>query len=331
MRRQGPGPISRPLAGALRDVADRGDKAIVLLNRRGVSLMALCRSCGWVARCPDCDVPMVVHGEPDRLECHHCGRERGVPRGCPSCGAIDIARQGVGTEGLGRALERAAPVLRRVRLDAETSAGGSRVGEILAEFAAPGPAVLFGTQMVAKGHDLPDVGLAAVIDADAGLARADFRAEERTFDLIVQARGRAGRRGEPARVIVQAWEPGARALRLAVEGDVEGFLAGEIRRREAHGYPPWGHLVRAVLDGDELAPVRDAARALVEGLRADGLTARGPGRLHRLRGRHRRSVLVLAERAGPAADALEARLESMRPALSGGGVRAIVDVDPQET
>ncbi len=332
MRTQGPGPLSRPLIRALRDVGERGAKAIVMLNRRGIALMALCRSCGWVARCDDCDVPMVIHSDPDRLECHHCGLERSVPSTCPSCGAVDVARQGFGTKGLERAIARAAPALRRVRLDAETSGGGARVADVLRAFAAPGPAVLLGTQMVAKGHDLPDVALAAVVEADAGLARADFRSEERTFGLIVQVRGRAGRRGEDASVVVQAWEPAARAVRMAAEGDVEAFLEGEIERRREHGYPPWGHLVRVVLDGGEGEGVGAAARALAGSLRDDGqFDVRGPARLHRLRGRHRRSLVVAGARAGPVADAIEAGLARVQDRLSASGVRVTIDVDPQET
>lgn len=332
MRKQGPGPLSRPLVRALRDVADIGAKAIVMLNRRGMALMALCRSCGWVARCTDCDVPMVIHTDPEHLECHHCGLEQQLARTCPLCGAVDVARQGYGTRGLEQAIARAAPGLRRVRLDAETSGGGARVAEVLRRFAAPGPAVLLGTQMVAKGHDLPDVALAGVVEADAGLARADFRAEERTFGLIVQLRGRAGRRGQEAKVIVQAWEPTSRAIQLAAQDDVAGFLEGEIERRREHAFPPWGHLVRLVLDGPDADAVSGVARAIALALRDTGtLDVRGPARLHRLRGRHRRAILVASPLARPAADAVEAALARSGKVLAASGVRSTIDVDPQET
>jgi primosomal protein N' (replication factor Y) len=331
MRTQGPGPISRPLLRALHSVAGRGEKAIVLLNRRGLALMALCRECGWVARCADCDVALVLHSSPARLECHHCGAERAVPSVCPSCGSADLARQGSGTEGLERAIAAAVPDVRRVRMDAQTTDRAGGVPALLAEFARPGAAVLLGTQMVAKGHDLPGVALAAVVDADAALARPDFRAEERAFALIVQAAGRAGRRGAPGRVIVQAWEPAARAVRLAAALDVEGFLAGELERRRAHGYPPYAHLVRAVVDGERESEVAAAAGTVAEGARAAaGVRVLGPAPLHRLRGRWRRAILVAAERAGVAADALAG---PARAVAAGGspGLRVVIDVDPQET
>jgi primosomal protein N' (replication factor Y) len=330
MRTQGAGPVSRPLLRALHDVARRGEKAIVLLNRRGLALMALCRECGWVARCADCDVALVLHSGPPRLECHHCGAQRPLPSVCPSCGSADLARQGSGTEGLERAIAEAVPALRRVRMDAQTTDRAGGVPALLAEFARPGAAVLLGTQMVAKGHDLPGVALAAVVDADAALARPDFRAEERAFSLVVQAAGRAGRRGSPGRVIIQAWEPSARAVRLAAALDVEGFLAGELERRRAHAYPPYGHLVRAVVDGEREPEVAAAAESIAEVARAaEGVRVLGPAPLHRLRGRWRRAILAGAERAAPAADALG---EPARAAAAGRpGVRIVIDVDPQDT
>ena len=332
MRQQRAGPISRPLLRALDEVTSRGEKAIVLLNRRGLALMALCRSCGWVARCQDCDVTLVLHGSPPRLECHHCGAAHRAPSLCPSCGATDVARQGTGTEGLERALASVLPDLRLVRLDASTTAAAGGVPGILADFRRPGPAVLLGTQMVAKGHDLAHVGLAAVLDADAPLSRPDFRAEERAFSLIVQAAGRAGRRGAPGRVIVQAWEPAARAVRLAAALDVEGFLEGELARRRAHGYPPYAHLVRAVLDGPDQGPVAAAARDVADTIREAGeVHVLGPAPLHRLRGRWRRALLVRAERAGPAADALALAIEHASERMRAAGIRVAVDVDPQDT
>src|SRR5262249_11440663 len=162
----------------------------------------------------------------------------------------------------------------------------------VAEFARPGPAVLLGTQMVAKGHDLPDVTVAAVLDADGPLQYPDFRAEERAFALIVQLAGRAGRRGEAARVIVQALEPLARAVRLGAAQDVEGFLAGELERRRERGLPPFGHLARVVLDGGSAAAVARLGGAVADETRlaAPAVEVLGPASLHRLRGRSRQAV-----------------------------------------
>jgi primosomal protein N' (replication factor Y) len=331
MRTQRSAPVSAPLARALRDAADRGEKAVLLLNRRGFALMALCRACGWLAVCPHCDTSLVHHLGPPRLVCHHCGHEAPVPRVCPRCGAAEVMRGGVGTQGLERALERIVPGVRLVRMDASSTAARGSVARLLEEFARPGAAVLLGTQMVAKGHDLPDVTVAAVLDADAGLRHPDFRAEERAFDLIVQAAGRAGRRGEPATVIVQAWEPASRAVRMGAALAVEEFLDGELRRRAAHGFPPYGHLVRVVVEGEREGPVADAARRVAEVVAetAPDVRALGPAPLHRLRGRTRRALLLRADRAADATAAAVAAVTAARPLLDAGGVRATVDVDPQ--
>jgi primosomal protein N' (replication factor Y) (superfamily II helicase) len=185
MRMQGAGPVSRPLAAALHAAAGRGEKAVLLASRRGFALMALCRECGWIARCPGCDVALVVHEAPRRLVCHHCGHAEPLPGICPSCGAAGVARQGSGSQGLEAALARLVPAARLVRLDGGSASGRGAVRRLLAEFARPGPAILLGTQMVAKGHDLPHVTVAAAVDADAPLQHAGFRSEERAFDLIV--------------------------------------------------------------------------------------------------------------------------------------------------
>jgi primosomal protein N' (replication factor Y) len=333
MRVQRAGPLSRPLERALRSAGRRGEKAIVLLNRRGFALMALCRSCGWIARCPDCDVAMVLHRDPDVLTCHHCGRDAPVPAVCPDCRSADVARQGSGTEALEQAIADAVPASRLVRMDATTAAGRGAVAGLLERFAAPGPAILLGTQMVAKGHDLPDVTVAAVVGADAGLQRPDFRAEERTFSLIVQLAGRAGRRGEQSRVIVQAYEPGERVVRLAAAHDVTGFLDAELERRRARGYPPFSHLVRALVEGSDRDETVRVAAAIGERVRhaAPEVALLGPAPLHRLRGRTRRALLARAPRAATAAAALEAAIAEVLPARASDRLRVVIDVDPQDT
>lgn len=330
---QPPGPISRPLAAALMRAADRGEKAILLLNRRGFARMALCRQCGWVGRCPRCDVPLVVHRPPEVLVCHHCGHSTPVPQVCPSCATAGVARQGSGTEGLEESLRRLLPDVRLVRLDAGSASGRGAVSRLLGEFSRPGAAVLLGTQMVAKGHDLPEVTVAGVLDADGALQRPDFRSEERAFALIVQLAGRAGRRGEPARVIVQAWQPEARAVRLGARHAVEEFLEGELQRRRERGFPPFGHLVRVVLEGDDAGAVRRAAVDLRDRVVRTAPEARslGPAPLHRLKGRHRQSLLVRAERAREAAAAVAEALAQAAAEHRAAGLRVAVDVDPQET
>ncbi|MBM3634149.1 MAG: primosomal protein N' [Actinobacteria bacterium] len=336
MRTQPAGPVSRPLAKALQEAGERGEKAIILLNRRGFSRTTLCRSCGWIARCPDCDVPMVLHreGDDDRLVCHHCGLESAPPTTCPSCRSVDVGRQGSGTQALEDALARIVPDTRLVRLDADNVARRGGIVGLLDEFSRPGPAILLGTQMVAKGHDLPAVTVAAILDADAALQRADFRAEERAFSLIVQLAGRAGRRrGEHSTVVVQAWEPAARAVQLGARHAVEEFLGGEVQRREARGMPPHGHLLRVVVEGESRQRVAEVADEMAEALaQADpSIAVRGPSRLHRLRGRSRRAILLQARRSSSLTAATRHVLDAPGGPASRTGVRIGVDVDPQDT
>lgn len=336
MRTQPPGPVSRPLARALQEAGERGEKAILLLNRRGFSRTTLCRSCGWIARCPDCDVPMVLHREdgPERLTCHHCGLERTPPTACPSCRSVDVGRQGSGTQALEEALARVVPDTRLVRLDADTAARRGGIVGLLDEFSRPGAAILLGTQMVAKGHDLPAVTVAGILDADAALQHADFRAEERAFSLIVQLAGRAGRRrGEPARVVVQAWEPAARAVQLGARHAVEEFLEGEVARRAPRGMPPHGHLLRIVVEGESRERVEDVAGEIAAAVAgADPqVVVRGPSRLHRLRGRARRAILLQAPASSTLTGLVRAVLDAPGGPASRSGVRIAVDVDPQDT
>ena len=275
---------------------------------------------------------MVRHRAPPRLVCHHCGREEEPPAVCPSCAAAELARLGAGTQGLEEAIAALVPSARLVRLDADSTSARGAVEHLLAEFARPGAAVLLGTQMVAKGHDLPEVTVAAVLDADAPLAHADFRAEERAFGLIVQAIGRAGRRGEPARAFVQAYQPSARAVALGVRGGVEEFLSGELERRRRRGFPPFGHLARLVVEGEDAAAAGRAADEIGNAVRgAPGVRLLGPARLHRLRGRTRWALLARAGRAGDAAEPLETAAAARGDALRRAGVRAVMDVDPQDT
>ena len=226
------------------------------------------------------------------------------------------------------------PGTRLVRLDADTAARRGGIVGLLEEFSRPGPAILLGTQMVAKGHDLPAVTVAGILDADAALQHADFRAEERAFSLIVQLAGRAGRRkGEPARVVVQAWEPAARAVQLGAAHAVEEFLDGEVQRRAARGMPPHGHLARLVVEGEARARVEEVAAQLAEAIAlADPqVVVRGPSRLHRLRGRTRRAILLQAPRSSALTAVIRAVLDTAGGPGGRSGVRIGVDVDPQDT
>jgi primosomal protein N' (replication factor Y) (superfamily II helicase) len=338
---------------ALTDVREGRGKAIVLLNRRGWSNFLSCRSCGRVWSCPHCDVALVLHRAGGFVGCHHCGHRERAPERCGECGSISVARHGAGTERLQHELasvfdDGAFPIF---RLDGDVVAGGAgalaaagagghaksdpdgAVGALLRRFEAADCGVLIGTQMVAKGHDFPDVTLGVVLDADATLRFPDFRAEERTFALIAQLAGRVGR-GAVGRVLVQTIAPQARAIVHAARHDSDGFLAGELDRRRELDYPPFSHLIRVVCSAEHGRRAREAAsavsaRLLSEERHGDGArSVLGPAALFRLRGREREALVI---KAAERRSAVRAVGEAVGGVADGGydGVHFSVDVDPQ--
>jgi primosomal protein N' (replication factor Y) (superfamily II helicase) len=291
-------------------------KAIVLLNRRGWSNFLTCRSCGQAWECPSCDVTLVMHRAEGMLACHHCGHREAVPTRCDACGSVSIARHGTGTERLESELD--GPVF---RLDADVAAPG----RVLAAFEAAPRGVLVGTQMVAKGHDFPDVDLGVVLDADATLRFPDFRAEERTFALVTQLAGRAGRGEAGGRVLVQTLAPEAPSIRFAAHHDADGFLEGELERRRALRYPPFSTLIRVVCSSPTPGAALGAATAVRERL-DDAL---GPAPLFRLRGRERAQIVVKALDRARAVAAVGAAVEAAAVDRAHRHASFSVDVDPQ--
>ncbi|MGA8363726.1 MAG: primosomal protein N' [Solirubrobacteraceae bacterium] len=320
---------------ALAQVRETKGKAIVLLNRRGWSNFLSCRSCGGVWSCPECDVALVLHRRDGFIACHHCGHREPAPERCEQCGSISVGRHGAGTERVQHDLAAALdgdedrfPVL---RLDADTVGADGNITALLRRFEAAESGVLIGTQMVAKGHDFPDVTLGVVLDADATLRFPDFRAEERTFALIAQLAGRVGR-GADGRVLVQTIAPEARAIAYASRHDTDGFLAGELERREALRYPPFSHLIRIVCAAVESAPARTAASALAECLALEptaGTSVLGPAALFRLRGQERQVLVVKASERRPAVRAVGEAVRRVAEDRAHRGVSFSVDVDPQ--
>jgi primosomal protein N' (replication factor Y) len=325
LRREAGYPLSAPLLEALRGVAEHRGKAILMLNRRGIAPALHCRACGTTIRCPNCDVSLVLHGDTS-LRCHHCGYATEAPSNCTVCGSPDLARLGAGTQKLQRELEREVPALELVRLDADAVGGPEQFAASLRRFADAESAVLLGTQMVAKGHHFAGVELAAVIDADTGLAMPDFRAEERTFQLITQLAGRSGR-DAPGRVIVQTFQPDSRTVAHAARHDVERFMAEELERRQALGYPPYSHLVRILVTGPELEPVVRVLEELKAGVR--GAELLGPAALLRLRGKYRAQLVAKTERPRQIASQAARLLRAAAPAMRRAKLTAVVDVDPQ--
>lgn len=328
-------PRSGPLHPRTREALmalPEGGKAIVMLNRRGFSPHLSCAACGAAIGCPHCDVSMVLHRAAARLGCHHCGHAEPVPEQCPSCGSVAIVRHGAGTERIERLIAELVEPSPVFRLDADTA--GARGGHegVLGDFERAAAGVLVGTQMVAKGHDFPDVALSVLLDADSTLRYPDFRAEERTFALVAQLGGRSGRGELGGRVLVQTLAPGAHPIAAAAEHDAAGFLAAELERRREFGYPPYAALVAVELTGPAerpLAELADRIAAAVAPELAPDAELLGPAPRFRRRSRFRRRLLIKGSDPTSIAAAVGRVLD--RPGLLQDlrGTTIAVDVDPQ--
>ncbi len=315
---------------ALADCRRSGSKAIMLLNRRGWSNFLSCRSCGRVWMCPNCEVALVLHRSGGFIACHHCGHREAVPSRCPSCASVAVARHGAGTERLERELSEALgdPAFPVLRLDADATGLGERAATLNRFEAAPA-GLLIGTQMVAKGHDFADVALGIVLDADQTLRFPDFRSEERTFALVTQLAGRAGRAGANGRVLVQTLAPEARSISFAARHDSDGFLADELYRRRALDYPPYSSLIRIVCSAEEPGPAGEVAGELHARISPPSATVLGPAPLFRLRGRARSQLMIKAQQRAAAIEAVGRAVSEIAPGAARRGVSVSVDVDPQ--
>ena len=325
------GVFSSPLAEALAATVDAGDKAILFLNRRGFASYLVCDHCGFTWMCPRCDVTLTLFGGRS-LRCRTCGHDEAAPGTCPSCGSAELVRYGFGTERLEREVLGLLPGVELLRLDSDVASSYGRLRAVLERFALPGPKVLVGTQMIAKGHHFPDVTLVGVVNADLTLHFPDFRAEERTFAMLVQVGGRSGRGEHPGRVIVQTLSPEARPIALAASGEQERFYAEEMERRRELGYPPAGTLVGLELSGTSQEKVGIAGRFTAARLAArltHGESVLGPGPLWRERGRHACRVVVKTAATGETLDTLRGWLGANRDRFAARGVRLVPDVDPQ--
>jgi primosomal protein N' (replication factor Y) (superfamily II helicase) len=330
MRGGVPGPLHPRTREAFNEVAREGGKAILLINRRGWSTHLTCRSCGHAWECPNCDVSLVLHRD-GGLRCHHCGHAEPKPEACPECSSVTIARVGSGTQRVESELAEMLAPLEIFRLDSDSAASRGHA-EVLSRFESADSGVLVGTQMVAKGHDFPDVTLSVILDADGALRLPDFRSEERTFALITQLAGRSGRGDAGGRVLVQALSTGAPSIRHAARHDSSGFLEQELERRRALRYPPFSHLIEIGLAGADEPRVERSAET-VRGLVADRISADdellGPAPLFRLRGKHRRRLLI---KSGRRHETVTAVREAVATAVRDRALRELsisVDVDPQ--
>jgi primosomal protein N' (replication factor Y) len=321
--------LSRELRRAMADTLAEGGQTILFLNRRGFSTQILCFDCGFAERCPHCDIALVYHAPEQRLRCHYCDHAKVLPEICSQCGAPDSALLGLGTQRVEEEARIHFPDARIVRLDRDTARRRGFVEEVLSGVRRGQIDVLVGTQIVAKGHDYPGVRLVGVVMADIGLHLPDFRATERTFQLLTQVAGRAGRDSAPGRVIVQTFVPDHYAIRPVVDHDFEGFYRQELGHRRDLGYPPFGRLVRALISATEEAQTRAAADQLAHALEpASGFEVLGPAPapLARLRGRHRFQLLVKGADEASMRRAAEILVAATRRLPH--GVQAIVDTNP---
>ncbi len=327
--------FSRPLAKAVQERLDRGEQTILFLNRKGFAAFLLCEACGGVPRCPNCDISLTLYKRSGILRCHYCQFGTPAPSVCPTCGAEEALKEiGTGTERATELLEELFPAARIARLDSTTS-GGRRLTDTLSAFRNGELDILIGTQIIAKGHDFPGVTLVGVLLADLGLSFPDFRASERTFQLLTQVAGRAGRGETPGQVFVQTYLPTHYALAHAQRHDFQGFARDELIQRRMRRYPPYASLALFRFSGPDLNRVREAAEIAADGCRTAARTVPvdllGPGMapISYLRNRYRMQLLVRA----PGRAALQKFLQRVGPILGkrlgrSPNLRWDVDVDP---
>jgi primosomal protein N' (replication factor Y) len=325
-------PLSPPLAEAVAENYRAGNQSLLFLNRRGFARFLQCQACGHVETCSDCSVSLTIHRTRRAAICHHCGFAKPPATRCPSCGTPLQARS-YGTEQVEASVRALLPTARVARLDRDTGSSSAFLRDTIAEWRRGALDVLVGTQMIAKGHDAPGVTLIGVVLADTSLSFPDFRAAERTFQLLAQVAGRAGRGARPGRVLIQTRQPDHPSLLAARRHDYAAFAEAELALRSLLLYPPFGRLARVVVEGEDLAAVERRAeiiaarlrRSATAGARDAQVLGPAPAAIERLRGRHRQQVLVKAASAARLAALLgDASLRDGAEAA----LRLIVDVDP---
>ncbi|MEK7325079.1 MAG: primosomal protein N', partial [Chloroflexota bacterium] len=300
--------FSRALEAALRETLERGEQAILFLNRRGSATYVFCRDCGYTLTCSRCGMPLTFHGEAAQLQCHHCGTTRRQPNACPNCKSKRVKYFGAGTERVEAELRGLFPEARTLRWDRDTTKMRAAHDLILRHFREHQADVLIGTQMIAKGLDLPLVTLVGVVSADVGLNLPDYRSAERVFQILTQVAGRAGRSMLGGRAIVQSYQPEHYAVQAASHHDFAGFYEKETAYRREHGYPPFGRLVRLTYhhpkpDRAETEAQRVAAiiRAQMERAEARSTTLIGPAPcfFDRIAGEYRWQIVLRGPNPAP--------------------------------
>ncbi len=315
-------------------VKETGEQAILFLNRRGLASFILCRDCGYLSRCPDCSVSLTLH-RGGRLVCHHCGHLEPMPPKCPSCGSARILPVGMGTQKLEQDLEEHIGRYSVVRMDLDTTSGKEGHRKLLDRFRRGEANVLVGTQMVAKGHDFPNVTLVGILSADAMLATGDYRASERTFQLLAQAAGRAGRAGKPGRVVIQAYNVDDYSLQAVLTHDYAGFYRQEISMRQKLWLPPFCHIGMVILSCAMPDVLEKLSRGVSDFLVKQAETYAGivisevmPAPMPLLSGRHRVRILVRHTQVRVLRELLSSLLDTMQKPLAASDADIVVDIDP---
>ncbi len=328
--------LSRALADGLRETVARNQQAILFLNRRGFNTVVFCEACTDARTCPHCDVSLTHHRASARLQCHYCGYTEPLDRACRKCGARGVMPLGAGTERVAAAVAEEVPDARVLRLDRDVTARAGALDSALSTFREGRADVLVGTQMVAKGHDFPRVTLVGIVMADASLAFPDFRAAERTFQLLTQVSGRAGRAEEPGRVIIQALQPHHYAIQAAVAHDADRFFAVEDEARREAGYPPHARMGLIRVESPHDRAVLDASQTIAEIARTEvaeepseekaRVLGPAPAPIERIRDRWRRLILIIAPTPARLVHVLR-RIQARLPVMP-RSVHVIFDVDP---
>lgn len=322
--------LSPALITAVHTALDRGEQSLLFLNRRGYAPLTLCRACGHRFECPRCTAWMVEHRRTGKLHCHHCGHAMGLPSACPACGAEgSLVACGPGVERVLEEVKESFPDARSCVLSSDTADTHEKLSALLSCIHAGNVDIIIGTQIIAKGHHFPRLTCVGVVDADLGLTGGDLRATERTYQLLHQVAGRAGREEAPGTVYLQSYNPGSRVLQALQSGSRDAFIAAEEAERQAAHMPPFSRLAGIIVSGRQEEAVANAAREL--GRRAPhapGIATFGPAEapIYRLRGTYRRRLLVRADKNLDVQKALAHWLAQVKLPSS---IRVQVDIDPQ--
>lgn len=325
--------FSTQLLETLNDRRQKGEQSILMLNRRGYSSFIMCRDCGFVLKCPNCDISLTLHMDTHTMKCHYCGHEEPIPRQCPNCHSTKIRYYGTGTQKVQAELEKKMPDAKVLRMDVDTTRRKGMHEKILRQFGNHEADILLGTQMIAKGLDFPDVTLVGVLNADTGLGLPDFRASEHTFQLLTQVSGRAGRAQKKGEVIIQTFNPDHYAIKLAKTQDFERFYKLEMALRHRGGYPPYYYTVQIMTSHEDEAQAAKKMLAIAKWLKTQitstsiilGPTPQAIARVNR---RYYYQIVIKYKQDPNIQRALTEMMQRVQK-LSGQGFQVSIDAEPQ--